>query len=97
MSVAVVIVLSLLLLLVVCCYLVCCYYLLLLSLSLLLCLYFSRLGAHPAARSALPCPLPGSEDSTVKLWTLPEGGLTDGNMGAEDATADLTFNYTAVR
>eukprot|EP00752_Nemacystus_decipiens_P003781 g3481.t1 len=39
----------------------------------------------------------GSEDSTVKLWSLPEDGLTDGNMGAEDAMADLTFNYTAVR
>ncbi|CAN0518721.1 unnamed protein product [Ectocarpus sp. 12 AP-2014] len=39
----------------------------------------------------------GSEDSTVKLWSLPEGGLAEGNMGADDAIADLTFNYTAVR
>lgn len=38
-----------------------------------------------------------SEDSTVKLWSLPDGGLTQGSMRAEDAVADLTFNYTAVR
>lgn len=46
---------------------------------------------RPAAAAA------GSEDSTVKLWSLPEGGLAEGNMGADDAIADLTFNYTAVR
>lgn len=39
----------------------------------------------------------GSEDSTVKLWSLPESGLTAGSMGVDDALADLTFNYTAVR
>lgn len=49
-----------------------------------------------AARFSPP-PIPASEDSKVKLWSLPDGGLADGNMGAEDATADLTFNYTAVR
>lgn len=41
--------------------------------------------------------LSGSEDSTVKLWRIPEGGLTGGHMGADDAVADLTFSYTAVR
>lgn len=68
-------------------------------------MFFPPVQPASAFRTArprfLPCcsvyPIPGSEDSTVKLWTLPEGGLTDGNMGAEDATADLTFNYTAVR
>lgn len=39
----------------------------------------------------------GSEDSTVKLWSLPEGGLTECSMGADDALADLTFSYTSIR
>lgn len=39
----------------------------------------------------------GSEDSTVKLWSLPDGGLANQNMGAGDAAADLTFSYTAIR
>lgn len=39
----------------------------------------------------------GSEDSTVKLWSLPDGGLANQNMGADDAMADLTFSYTAIR
>ncbi|CAM9152559.1 unnamed protein product [Ascophyllum nodosum] len=39
----------------------------------------------------------GSEDSTVKLWSLPDEVLKGNNMSAEDATEDLTFNPTAVR
>lgn len=39
----------------------------------------------------------GSEDSTVKLWSLPEGGLTECSMGVDDALADLTFSYTSIR
>ena len=39
----------------------------------------------------------GSEDSTVKIWSLPENGLTEGSMGADDAKADLSFSYTSIR
>ena len=39
----------------------------------------------------------GSEDSTVKLWSLPESGMTEGSMGVDDAFADLTFSYSSIR